>query len=531
MKDVIKRIPLRILLISEIFSNLVLVPVLVFFLVTTFNFGSENIFYLIPISVCSTTVATIVGIVACLLSLKSFFKFNKADNNLRIDEGLRKRALKSILNTPKVIAITVFLRWLVFGSLLVCFPFVFMGYNDAYFAMILPILTGIISAPIYYLVAERELNKAILLPTMQKELIVQIKHNNTSLFKKLLLNIAAMVFYPTAMLIILIILSNLEIISLKGSGIGLTLIFSASAISSGFIGYLISTSITNSLKKTMNLTVAISNGNLDTLTTIESTDEVGILSGSIMDMSLRLKEVIFEIDKGAYSVNTGSAEINSMAQNISSDANEQAASVEEIASSMEEMAANIENNSHNTKITSELAKNAANMANEGEIAIQKSIKAMKEITDKISVIEEISKQTNMLALNAAIEAARAGEYGKGFAVVASEVKKLAEKSQAAAGVISTLSVSNEEIANQAGSIFKQIAPAVRETSEKIQEIYSASKEQRIGVDEINKAMLQLDQVTQSNASGAEELSATADGLNSQANILKKSISFFEKNEI
>jgi methyl-accepting chemotaxis protein len=151
---------------------------------------------------------------------------------------------------------------------------------------------------------------------------------------------------------------------------------------------------------------------------------------------------------------------------------------------------------------------------------------MKEIATKISIIEEIARQTNLLALNAAIEAARAGEHGKGFAVVASEVRKLAERSQLAAGEIGTLSAHSVMVAETAGEMLGKMVPDIQRTAELVQEISASSREQDSGAGQISKAIQQLDQVIQQNASASEEMASTSEELSSQAEQLKESISFF-----
>jgi methyl-accepting chemotaxis protein len=193
---------------------------------------------------------------------------------------------------------------------------------------------------------------------------------------------------------------------------------------------------------------------------------------------------------------------------------------------MEEMDSNIQQNADNAKQTEAIAQKAAENAEKGGKAVDKTVTAMKDIADKITIIDEIARNTNLLALNAAIEAARAGEHGKGFAVVASEVRKLAERSQKAAGEIMELSGQSVEVAEEAGVVLNALVPDIQKTAELVQEISAASAEQRSGSDQINRAITQLDQVVQQNASQAEEMSSMAEELASQAEELEATISFF-----
>jgi methyl-accepting chemotaxis protein len=190
------------------------------------------------------------------------------------------------------------------------------------------------------------------------------------------------------------------------------------------------------------------------------------------------------------------------------------------------MSSNIKQNADNAMQTEKIASKAAVDAKEGGDAVAQTVDAMKQIASKIAIIEEIARQTNLLALNAAIEAARASEHGRGFAVVASEVRKLAERSQRAAGEITALSSSSVKVAERAGELLRKILPDVVKTSELVQEISAASREQDSGAMQVNKAIQQLDQVIQQNAAGSEETSSTSDELASQATQLQKAISFF-----
>ncbi|MBI1912714.1 MAG: MCP four helix bundle domain-containing protein [Deltaproteobacteria bacterium] len=277
---------------------------------------------------------------------------------------------------------------------------------------------------------------------------------------------------------------------------------------------------------TQNVANKLSQGDLTVDIEVKGKDETGQLLAAMKNMVDKLKEVVTDVRSVSDNVASGSQELSAGAQQISQGATEQAASIEETSSSMEQMTANIKQNSDNAQQTEKIAQKSASDALESGKAVSETVSAMKEIASKISIIEEIARQTNLLALNAAIEAARAGEHGKGFAVVASEVRKLAERSQTAAGEISQLSSTSVEIAEKAGDMLAKLVPDIQKTSELVQEITAASSEQNSGADQINKALQQLDQVIQQNASGAEELASTSEELSSQADQLQRTISFF-----
>ena len=247
-------------------------------------------------------------------------------------------------------------------------------------------------------------------------------------------------------------------------------------------------------------------------------------------MVKNLTAVVSDVKSAADNVTAGSQELSSTSEEMSQGASEQAAAAEEASASMEQMSANIRQNADNSLQTEKIAVKSASNATESGDAVAKTVSAMKEIAAKTSIIEEIARQTNLLALNAAIEAARAGEHGKGFAVVASEVRKLAERSQKAAGEIGTLSLSSVAVAETAGELLQKLVPDIRSTSELVQEISAACKEQDTGAEQINKAIQQLDQVIQQNAGASEEMASTAEELASQAEQLQGTIAFFRIGE-
>ncbi|MEK6742785.1 MAG: methyl-accepting chemotaxis protein [Nitrospirota bacterium] len=271
----------------------------------------------------------------------------------------------------------------------------------------------------------------------------------------------------------------------------------------------------------------LSAGDLTVAIKATSKDEIGELLSGMKNMVEKLKSVVADVRTASDNVAAGSQQLSAGAQQMSQGTTEQAASTEEASSSIEQMNATIKQNADNAMQTEKIALKSANDAQESGKAVSQAVSAMKDIAQKISIIEEIARQTNLLALNAAIEAARAGDHGRGFAVVAAEVRKLAERSQAAAGEISKLSVSSVDVAELAGKMLAKLVPDIQKTAELVQEITASSREQSGGADQINASIQQMNQVVQQNAGAAEELSSTAEELASQADQLQSTISYFK----
>jgi len=281
----------------------------------------------------------------------------------------------------------------------------------------------------------------------------------------------------------------------------------------------------NSMKEVSTLAQNVADGDLTVA--IKARSDKDELMLALSEMVSRLLDVVKNVKASAENVNAGSAEMATGSQEMSQGASEQAASAEQVAASIEEMTANIRQNMENSLETEKIALKAAADAQKSGQAVSETVEAMSNIAQKILIIEEISRQTNLLALNAAIEAARAGEHGKGFAVVASEVRKLAERSQQAAGEINTLSVSSVSVAKSAGNLLREMVPNIEKTAELIQEIAAASREQDSGADQIGKAIQQLDIVIQQNAAAAEETASTAEELSAQAELMAHTIDYFQ----
>jgi len=285
-------------------------------------------------------------------------------------------------------------------------------------------------------------------------------------------------------------------------------------------------SISRALNSALGLAKAVAEGDLSATAEAKSNDEIKDLIDALNEMAAKLREVVGEVSAATRNVASGSQEMSATAEQLSQGSTEQASSTEEASASMEEMAATIKQSADNASQTEKIARQSAADAIASGQAVDGAVLAMQTIAEKIMVVQEIARQTDLLALNAAVEAARAGEHGRGFAVVASEVRKLAERSQAAAAEISTLSGQTVKAAQSAGEMLSKLVPDIQRTAELVEEISAASREQNAGAAQINTAIQQLDKVTQQNTSAAEEMSATSEELASQAEQLQAAISYF-----
>ncbi len=291
----------------------------------------------------------------------------------------------------------------------------------------------------------------------------------------------------------------------------------------------------------LSLTQAISNGDLSKIVNIESRDEIGQLLLALQKMQTNLRSLISQIQISADSISTGAQQISAGNIDLSQRTEEQASSLEETASSMEQMASTVKQNAENAKQANIMANEASAVAIKGGQAVNQVVATMaqinsssKKIVDIIGVIDGIAFQTNILALNAAVEAARAGEQGRGFAVVAAEVRSLAQRSATAAKEIKQLitdSVDNvasgTKQVQDAGETMEEIVIAVKMVTDIVNEIAAASQEQSSGIDQVNNAITNMDEVVQQNAALVEEAAAAASSLESKAEGLTRATSLFK----
>ena len=309
--------------------------------------------------------------------------------------------------------------------------------------------------------------------------------------------------------------------------VGFLILLIIAIVVAAFASLTIIRGITVPVANAVGLAQRVAAGELDATIAIDGRDEIGMLQSALKEMTLKLRETIAQVRAGADALAGAATQVSATAQSLSQGTSEQAASVEETTAGLEEMSASITQNAENAGQTEQMALQGGRDAAESGAAVSQTVTAMSTIAGKISIIEDIAYQTNLLALNAAIEAARAGEHGRGFAVVATEVRKLAERAQVAATEINRLAEDSVVVAKQSGDRITALVPSIARTAELVQEVAAASREQSSGVNQINKAMGQMDQVTQRNASAAEELASTAEELSSQAEALQQLVAIFQ----
>ncbi|MEC6411366.1 methyl-accepting chemotaxis protein [Achromobacter xylosoxidans] len=332
------------------------------------------------------------------------------------------------------------------------------------------------------------------------------------------------------------VIDNAGMLNLILSGLAIVL--------GGLFAWRVSKSITAPLAQAVSVAETVARGDLGQPIHAVTRDETGRLLRALHDMQDKLAGAVRTIRAGSETISSAAGQIAAGNTDLSSRTEEQAASLEETAASMEELASTVKQNADNARQANQLAASASEVAQRGGAVVSAVVSTMgdisassRKISEIVSVIDGIAFQTNILALNAAVEAARAGEQGRGFAVVAGEVRSLAQRSAQAAREVKTLiEASASKVAEgagqaeNAGTTMQEVVASVKRVTDIMGEIAAASQEQASGIEQVNRAVSQMDEVTQQNAALVEEAAAAAGSMQDQAHALVRAVGVFRLRE-
>jgi len=545
------KLPARTLLKQLATMYFLVVPVLMYFSSTTLTFARNNHQLFLASSVVTALVGAVMVVIANSLAMRRMRRFLEPVGDKPLEDPTVVAAVKCARRYPAIHAALVAACWILLANVRVPY-FILKGATmmEVVAMLGLTTLTGMVSAVLFSLIAQRERDAFLELPGVHG-VSLGTGARRRSLTSRLALTIGAMIAYPTGVLALLITLAGTGTISLKGSATGLILVVAVTVVLSMLVCMLLARSISRPLRESSDAAGRISEGDLRTTVAARSADEVGALVDRLNGMSSRLRDMVGSIQVSAEQVAASSQQISRGAQTLSEGAQSQASTLEETSAAVEELIASVDQVSDSaqsqasavrqgaasmtrvvqsidavlksfTEITT-LADRSVESSEQGAQAVQQVVDGMNTIagsSEKIAgfvqVISDIADQTNLLSLNAAIEAARAGEHGRGFAVVAQAVSKLADRSATSAREIASL------IQESTGSVTQGVEIAwgshaamarIKEASKKVKTTIAALSQdisqQSTAVGELRSALQSVDEMSQSISAATGEQTTNA----------------------
>ena len=563
--DISRRLFRAIALISDVYIDVFIGALGIYFVVVVSNYSGEKLTYFVID--CIITIA-VVSVASWVLIWKMLQNIISDVENPGTDASKTKERILQFPFNIGVLSVIKMILIVCFISLLMIFQFDMTLLDITPMLLVIPMVL-LADFNIAFFNTENSLAKLLKSEKILAAIPNQKKYRTISMYVRILLVALSVMSILTFIFGFIIFQMNSQKLVLDNIVFHVTFIVIISLAIVMVLLYLMAKNLKQSIGTLMTSLESIKNGDFSINgVPMLTSNEIGILCQNANELFVKLRGVIIDVKNTSKVVTGSSLTISEAAQTLSQVTTEQATNVEEMASSieemsstteeisssmeemsasMEEMSSMISQNAQNAKKTDEIAQISANQATEGGQAVAETVEAMRQIRQKINLIEEIASKTDLLALNAAIEAARAGMYGKGFAVVASEIRKLAEKSQGSAKEIVDLIMRSVDVSERAGKLLGEIVPGIKKTADLVQDITDASMQQDSGVAQINSGMIQindgmeqinsgmgqlntgmgqLNDVTQQNASSAEELASTAN-LAVNAKTLRELMDYFK----